>query len=143
MFWKNRNNSLPVSVDCVVDAQRTSTDNPAPCASTRWNCQQRLPSSTFEGDVSSIMEGQPAEVWLKGTYGVEKQEPAAQLVALAAQACIEVNQAAGAARPSNTEPDSVFTDRIKSLQVLVVHAVTCQKSPVLICPNGIDRSLHS
>ena len=66
------------------------------------------------------MEGQPAQVWLTCTCGVEKQEPAAQLVALAAQACKEMTPASAVAIQPDMQPESVFTERIMSLQVLVV-----------------------
>lgn len=57
------------------------------------------------------MEGPLADVWLCSSCGVEKQYPAAQLLALAAQACQEVSDAA------LQSDETVFSDRLGSLQV--------------------------
>lgn len=103
-FWKNSSSAQP----------------PAPVVTDKEDGGPRsqLPKD-FESSATSLLQGQLAEIWLTGSHaGSEKPDPAAQLLALAAQACSEIAHTDG----TQTVPGkSMFTERLKAPQVLFTH----------------------
>lgn len=120
MFWKTKSSAqLPVFVARGYETPPKTTDG------SQADVQPSQPASNFEGDAQRILEGEMAEIWLASSSGTER--PAAQLVALAAQACREVAPGASAERLPD---ESVFTERLNSLQVLIKDTLdwTCQNN---------------
>ena len=110
---KNSSDQLPVAADYrTATAPNIINNSIAPA-----HLGQQLEPTNFEANVKALLGSQLAHLWLSNSPGDSDGDAVAQLVAIAAQACSEVRTAAG---KDSESADGIFTDRLKSLQVLSI-----------------------